>query len=147
MNHERWQQVDRLGQGALWLAPAEREAFLKGACEDDPALRKEVEALLECDEKAGSFIQAPAIEAAADLMATKQRSVELGQQVGHYRIVDKIGEGGMGEVYLAQDARLGRKVALKLLPEAFTRDGERLLRFSQEAKAASALNQPNIIQI
>src|SRR4030095_16287019 len=97
MNHELWQRVDRLVEDALELAPAEREAFLKEACEDDPALRKEVEELLECDVRAGSFIQAPAIEGAASLMATKQRSVEPGQQVGHYRIVDEIGAGGMGE--------------------------------------------------
>src|SRR2546425_12158405 len=88
---------------------------------------------------------APAVESAAESLLGEQVKLSPGQRMGHYQIVNLIGEGGMGEVYLAEDVLLGRKVALKLLPAEFTRDLPRARRFQQEARAASALNHPNII--
>jgi serine/threonine protein kinase len=147
MKTERWQQINQLLQAAFEIAPAERAAFLNDACKDDPALRQEVEALLACDETAGSFIKSPAIEVAAELMVTEQHTLRPGQQISHYHIASEIGAGGMGQVFLATDTRLGRRVALKVLQPAFTRDEMSLRRFHQEARAASALNHPNIITV
>src|SRR5262249_51866993 len=147
MKPERWQQVDKLFQATLEREPQARSAFLDEACADDQALRSEVEALLASDEQAGSFIASPAIEAAAELMAVDQTNSMIGKVIGPYRVISQLGAGGMGEVYLAQDSHLGRKVALKLLPDDFTRDASRLRRFQQEARAASSLNHPNIITI
>jgi serine/threonine-protein kinase len=147
MNPERWRQVDHLFQAALERNVAERAVFLAEACAGDAALRREVESLLAAREQAGSFIQSPAIEVAADLMADEQAESLLGREMSHYRIISLLGAGGMGEVYLAQDTKLGRKVALKLLPNEFGADRERLLRFEREARAASALNHPHVATI
>jgi len=147
MNPERWQQIDQLFQAALGLAPEARSAFLAEACGGDEELRREVESLLESDERAESFIEAPAFERAAGLLAEEAAPTPVGRRFGHYRILSLLGAGGMGEVYLAQDTRLGRKVALKLLPVRFTQDAARVHRFKQEARAASATNHPNIITI
>src|SRR4029077_5676812 len=113
----------------------------------DAELRKEVESLVAAHEKDGSFIDAPAYEAAARIIVDEKSELKPGQTVGSYEIVSFISRGGMGEVYLAQDRRLSRKVALKILPASFTKDNDRLGRFEQEARAASALNHPNIITI
>ena len=102
--------------------------------------------LLESPEKDGSFIDSPAYEAAAGMLASDPE-LTVGQKIGHYEILSTLGKGGMGEVYLAQDTKLSRKVALKVLPGAFTQDQERLRRFEQEARATSALNHPNILTI
>jgi serine/threonine-protein kinase len=146
MTPERWQQVDRLFQAALALEPADRAAFLDHACKTDAALRSEVESLIASHDRAGRFISAPAIAANPSLIANTADSI-LQRQIGPYRILSPLGAGGMGEVFLAHDTRLGRKVALKLLPDYFTRDEQRVRRFQQEARAASALNHPNIITI
>ena len=146
MTPERWQKVKEIFQAALECAPDERSDFLSSACGGDEALRKEVESLLASHEKDGSFIDSPAYQASAEML-TDDQELKAGQTIGHYEILSTIGRGGMGEVYLAQDARLGRKVALKFLPNAFTQDRERLRRFEQEARAASALNHPNILTI
>src|SRR5262245_523137 len=145
MTPERWKQIDQLLQDALEREPAERDAFLAEACGDDGELRREVESLLGFHNRAESFIEAPPAEMAAALLAEKES--RAGQTIGHYEIIRKIGRGGMGEVYLALDARLGREVALKLLPPRFTEHNQRVQRFRQEARAASALNHPNIIII
>src|SRR5437867_8230137 len=147
MTPERWQQVKQIFQSALERNPAERSAFLNQACADDPALRSEVESLISSHDQAGDSIEAMAVEAATEMLASDPAGPIVGKQIGHYQVVSRIGRGGMGEVFLAQDASLGRKVALKLLRSDFTRIEERLRRFQQEARAASALNHPNILTI
>ena len=147
MKPERWQQVDELFHAALALEPAARAAFLDHACKDDPALRRDVESLIASHDSARSFISSPAVEAAAPLLADDKTDSLVQLAIGPYRILSRIGAGGMGEVYLARDSRLARKVALKLLPDYFTRDEQPVKRFKQEAQAASALNHPNIITI
>jgi uncharacterized delta-60 repeat protein len=147
MDAQRWQQIDSIFQAALERAPQERAAFLDEVCSGDHHLRSDVEAMLSSDEQGWELLEGNAFEAAADLLAEEQPDLSAGDEVGHYRVLDLLGVGGMGQVYLAEDRRLGRKVALKLLPASFTRRGSRLLRFQQEARAASALNHPNIVTI
>ena len=144
---EHWQRVKSLFHAVVELPTAQREAFLSDACGEDNDLRREVESLLASHEKSGRFIDSPAYEAAAELIVNDKAQLNAGQPIGSYEIVSFISRGGMGEVYLAQDRRLSRKVALKILPASFTRERDRLRRFEQEARAASALNHPNIITI
>jgi eukaryotic-like serine/threonine-protein kinase len=146
MQAERWQQVEQLCQAALDRAPNERAAFLAEACADDAALRREVESLLAYQSQAAPFIEMPALQVAAGWLR-EQEHPSLRQHLGHFQLLSQLGKGGMGEVYLAEDQRLHRKVALKLLPREFATQEERLRRFKQEARAASALNHPNIVTI
>jgi eukaryotic-like serine/threonine-protein kinase len=147
MTPERWQQVKELFHAALEREPKFRSDFLVKACGADQSLRAEVESLISSHEEEGSFIDSPAFAAAADLLADEPVELQAGQQFDAYEIIAPIGRGGMGEVYLAADRRLGRKVALKILPTSFTQNADRLRRFEQEARAASALNHPNILTI
>jgi len=147
MTPERWQKVKQIFHTALDKPAAERTAFIAQACNGDDQLREEVESLLASSEKDGSFIDSPAYEAAATLITSQPAELKKGSTVGAYDIVSFISRGGMGEVYLAHDRRLGRKVALKVLPSSFTKNQDRLRRFEQEARSASALNHPNIITI
>ena len=147
MTPERWQQVKEVFNSAIKYLPEHRDEFLSEACRGDRELRSEVESLITSHEKDGSFIDEPAYYAAAELLANEKSELPSGYSIGNYEVVSFISRGGMGEVYLAQDTRLSRKVALKLLPGAFTKDNDRLRRFEQEARAASALNHPNIITI
>lgn len=146
MKVETWEQINKLFHAALEREPDERAAFVAQACDGDDTLRKEVESLVASHEQANSFIESPAGDLAAELFAPSHDNA-VGRTVGPYRILDLLGTGGMGEVYLAEDARLGRRVALKLLPAQFTEDKDRLRRFEREARAASALNHPNILVI
>jgi serine/threonine protein kinase/Tol biopolymer transport system component len=147
MTPERWQQVKEIFNSAIKYLPEHRDMFIAQACRGDEALRSEVESLITSHEKDGSFIDEPAYYAAAELLANEKSELPSGYSIGNYEVVSFISRGGMGEVYLAQDRRLSRRVALKLLPDAFTKDNDRLRRFEQEARAASALNHPNIITI
>jgi eukaryotic-like serine/threonine-protein kinase len=146
MTHERWQRVKEIFNTALQYSPDERVVFLSSACGDDDTLRREVESLLASHEREGDFMDSPAYEVGAQML-TDDPELAPGQAIGYYEIVSILGKGGMGEVYLAEDTRLRRKVALKFLPREFTMDDERLRRFEQEARAASALNHPNILTI
>jgi Tol biopolymer transport system component len=147
MTPERWQQIKQLFNSALEREQSQRSAFLADACSGDEYLRSEVESLLSSHERDGRFIDAPAFEYAADLLSDPQSTMAAGQTLGSFRILSTLGRGGMGEVYLAEDTRLGRKVALKFLPPSLAGDQDRLRRFEGEARAASALNHPNILTI
>src|SRR5687768_10016179 len=146
MKAERLQQVSPIFRQAVDLPSEERAAFLATACGDDAVLREDVERLLIAHEQAGSFIESPAYERAAELLTDEPASI-VGQLISHYRIVRPLGIGGMGVVYLASDTKLGRSIALKFLPSDVASDKERMRRFIQEAKAAATLNHPNIAHI
>ena len=147
MTSERWQQVNDLFQLAAERAPEERTTFLQTACHGDEGLRREVESLIAYYERAENFIESPAFEVVPELLTDDRAGAIVGESIAHYRIESLIGVGGMGEVYLARDERLGRKVALKFLPERLTANNTQLSRFKSEARAASALNHPNILTV
>src|SRR5437870_10735110 len=147
MKAERWKQINDLFQSATECPPEKRAAFLDQACHGDEGLCREVESLIASYERAENFIESPAFEVAPELLTDDKAGALVGELIGHYRIESLIGIGGMGEVYLARDERLGRKVALKLLPERLTADETQLSRFKTEARSASALNHPNILTV
>jgi Tol biopolymer transport system component/serine/threonine protein kinase len=147
MTPERWQRINEVFHTALVRPANERAAFLTEECAGDAELLAEVESLLAAHAQPGEFIDAPAYEAAAGLFVESPSRSLAGAKFGVYHILSQIGAGGMGEVYLAEDSRLGRQVALKLLPATFTSDPDRLRRFHREARATSALNHPNIVTI
>src|SRR2546421_4295339 len=147
MTPEHWQRIKALLESALERKPDERSAFLNEACAGDSSLRNEIESLITSHEQAGGFIASPAFALMAESLTSNGTESVAGQTLGHYKVIEQIGTGGMGEVYLAEDTRLSRKVALKLLPAYFTSDDERVRRFQQEARAASNLNHPNILTI
>jgi len=148
MTPERLKQADEFAEEALKRSPDERAGFLDEACGGDEELKRVAESLLAYDSRAGSFLEGPAFKptAATQLDADRAQSL-VGRRIGHYEIISNIGRGGMGEVYLARDTSLDRRVALKLLPADFMTDAERVRRFTQEAKAASALDHPNLCAI
>src|SRR3989442_12290350 len=147
MKPDRWQQVEELYHAALERPAGARADYLRSACDDDDELYREVESLLALQSKAENFIEKPALEIAAKAVAADSDTSVMGKQIGNYQILALLGQGGMGEVYLAEDTKLGRKVALKFLPSYSAANRDRLRRFDQEGRSASALNHPNILTI
>jgi serine/threonine protein kinase len=147
MTPERYQQIAKLFHSAQELAPEQRSDYLIQASDGDEDLLREVQKLLAGDEEARNFLSTPAFLVAAEALADDKAKSLIGRRLGRFEILSLLGAGGMGEVYLAKDAQLGRQVALKLLPREFTAHSDRLQRFEREARAASALNHPNIITI
>src|SRR5262245_52283256 len=140
-------QLEELFHEAVSLEPRERADFMARVRASRPELAAKVESLIAAHEQPDNLIDAPAFEVAAEMIAETRPTLVVGQVVGHYQILAPLGKGGMGEVYLAKDTTLDRKVALKLLLAEFTGDKDRLRRFILEAKTASSLNHPNIITI
>src|SRR5438046_734105 len=147
MTPARFQTIEEIFRAALDQEPDQIGAFLDTACEGDELLRRKVETLLASRQRVGSFIETPAARFATRIIENGQADLLVGRTIGHYKISERIGTGGMGEVYLATDMTAGRKAALKLLPARFTGDAERLKRFEQEARALVGLNHPNILTI
>jgi serine/threonine protein kinase/Tol biopolymer transport system component len=139
---ENWKRIEELFEGALPHSPERRAQFLEQACPEDAELRREVLSLLSCADRADTFLEEPAIAS-----AEHRPKLPRGYKLHHFEILELLGQGGMGDVYRARDSRLRRDVALKVLPPDFARDPASVARFEREARAASALNHPNIVQV
>jgi serine/threonine protein kinase len=147
MTPDQWQRIEELYHAALELPVGERKDFLARASSGDEGLRRKVEDLLKSHDDSAGFLDSSALEVAARAMCGSQPALLLGATISHYKILSVCGAGGMGEVYLANDERLQRPVALKILPPLIKMDEGRLWRFMREARTASALNHPNVATI
>ncbi len=147
MTPEQYKRIGELYHAAMERSPGERSSYLREACAGDEELERKVQALLAAHDQAGEFLAAPDKALLDGLRDDLKPIATFGQKFGQYEVVSLIGSGGMGEVYLAHDTRLDRPIALKLLPSKFMQDADRVHRFKQEARAASATNHPNIITI
>ncbi|MBA4123793.1 MAG: protein kinase [Acidobacteria bacterium] len=146
MDTERLKQIEEIYHAALEIQPDERESFFREHCGADENLRREVESLLSFENTSDSLIDTPPESLAAEMLYGRTKNLK-GKKLGHYKILSLLGKGGMGAVYLAEDIKLDRKIAVKLLSKEFGRDTDKLNRFIREAKAASALNHPNILTV
>lgn len=146
MNSDRWNRIEVLYTAALPLDAGEREALLEQQCQGDESLKREVLSLLDSADRQDSFMEEPDVTLALEILRSDSRAL-IGETVARYQIADVLGHGGMGDVYLAHDPNLNRKVALKLLPATITDNRLRVLRFQQEARAASAISHPNVAHI
>jgi len=143
VNGDRFHQVDEIFHRAVRQRPEERAAFLERACAHNPSLINDVEALLDSDERAGNFLEPPAVDSLVKVVAPSFGAF-AGQTFGPYEVQILLGVGGMGEVYRARDSKLKRDVAIKVLPHEFSRDAERVSRFQREAEVLASLNHPHI---
>src|SRR5438094_3678502 len=147
MRAERSQRVEQLYHAARERDPRERAAFLSQACAGDERVRSEVGSLLAQDDGVKRFLETPALELARKMSGEDSGQSMIGRQFGPHSVVELLAKGGMGEVYRARDTKLGRDVALKILPATFARDPERLARFEREARLLASLNHPHIAAI
>src|SRR6185295_14567199 len=147
MTPERWQKVEEVLQTTLDLPEIDRPAHLAEVCAGDKELKQEALSLLDAHEQARDFLEQPALEQDAHVLLGQDELGRIASDIGPYQVIERLGRGGMGEVYLAQDRRLDRPVALKVLPPYFVSDDVRLRRFQTEARAASGLNHANILTI
>lgn len=144
MTPDKWERIKSIYHDALEMNSTERSSYLDHACSGDSEMRREVDSLIAANNNAGDFIISTALKDAAKIMVTDAPQSIIGRKLGNYQVVSLLGSGGMGDVYLAKDLKLGREVAIKTVPPAFAEDSERLRRLENEARAAASLNHPNI---